>query len=324
MLIGEGDSPRRWRREQSADRTRRSRQGRRAGRRASAPAQLLRRLRQVGVVDQDRGECSRLGSGWSRAMGGCAVGMGSLQKYPAPQPQSVCCAPTASQRWRQNFRLWSTRLRQLPRSGDGALAQMERYRSEAEQARNAALTAEREARDATRAGDAASAALERIEEQRAGLTQRQADLEPVLEAAREAVSAAEHSLATLPDPTVLEHDVDAARDAAASAASAVADKRAAAATKARETAADRERLSAASRDQGDWRKRQADAEKRLAGAREREQLQFAERAELAKEPAELDRQIATLERANGREPGKRRRSVVSRARRRGGCGCCGC
>ena len=94
------------------------------------------------------------------------------------------------------------------------------------------------AAELTRAGDAASAALERIEEQRAGLTQRQADLEPVLEAAREAVSAAEHSLATLPDPTVLEHDVDAARDAAASAASAVADKRAAAATKARETAAE--------------------------------------------------------------------------------------
>ena len=182
---------------------------------------------------------------------------------------------------------------------NGALAQMERYRSEAEQARNAALAAEREARDATRAGDAASAALERIEAQRAGLTQRQADLEPVLEAAREAVSAAEHSLAALPDPTVLEHDVEAARDAAASAASAVADKRAEAATKARETAADRERLSAASREQGDWRKRQADAEKRLAGARERQQLQFAERAELAKEPAELDRQIATLERANG-------------------------
>jgi chromosome segregation protein len=175
---------------------------------------------------------------------------------------------------------------------------MEQCRTAAEQARHAALAAERDARDAARAGDAAAAALERIEAQRAGLEQRKGDLEPVLSAAKEAVTAAERSLAALPDPDALEHDVQDARAAAAAAASAVADKRAEAATKARETAADRERLSAAAREQTDWRKRQADAEKRLAGAQERQAQQSAERAELELEPAELDGQIVALERTN--------------------------
>ena len=89
-----------------------------------------------------------------------------------------------------------------------------------------------------------------------------------------------------------------ARSAAATAASAVAEKRAESATKARETAADRERLSAAGREQAEWRKRQSDAEQRLAGAVERQKQQAAERAGLEKEPAELDDQIASLERAN--------------------------
>jgi chromosome segregation protein len=181
---------------------------------------------------------------------------------------------------------------------DAVLAQMEQCRNVAEEARHAALAAERDARDATRAGDSAVAALERIEAQRAGLAQRQMDLEPVLEAARDAVHAAQRSLGALPDPAALENDVEASRSAAATAASAVAEKRAESATKARETAADRERLSAGAREQAEWRKRQSDAEQRLAAAVERQKQQSAERTELENEPAELDRQIASLERAN--------------------------
>ncbi len=181
---------------------------------------------------------------------------------------------------------------------DAALTQMEQCRTVAEEARHAALAAERDARDAARAGDSAIAALERIEAQRTGLTERQTDLEPVVDAAKDAVAAAGRSLAALPDPATLEHDVERARSAAATAASAVAEKRAESATKARETAADRERLSAGGREQAEWRKRQSDAEQRLAGAVERQKQQAAERAGLEKEPAELDEQIASLERAN--------------------------
>jgi len=181
---------------------------------------------------------------------------------------------------------------------DSALAEMDSCRARAEQARHAALAAERDARDAARAGDAAAAALERVESQRAELLQRQQDLRPVLDAARDAVGAAERALAALPDPAGLEQDVESARTAAATAAAAVADKRAEAATRARETAADRERHSTAGREQAEWRRRQSDAERRLAEARERQKQQSAERAELESQPAELDRQIAELERAN--------------------------
>ena len=86
---------------------------------------------------------------------------------------------------------------------------------------------------------------------------------------------------------------------AATAASAVADKRAEAATKARETAADRERSSAAAREQADWRKRAGDAEQRLAaGRRAPEAAGGRARGAWSSEPAELDAQIAELEHAN--------------------------
>jgi chromosome segregation protein len=181
---------------------------------------------------------------------------------------------------------------------DRVLSEMEQCREMAEEARTAALAAERDAREAARAIDTAAAALERIEAQRAGLTQRKDDLEPVLEASRDAVAAAERSLAALPNPAVLEHEVEAARATAADDASAVADKRAEAATKARETAADRERSAGAGREQSEWRKRQADAEQRLASAVERQKQQANERAELEKEPPELDGKIRELEHAN--------------------------
>ncbi|MEA3058792.1 MAG: chromosome segregation protein, partial [Sphingomonadales bacterium] len=181
---------------------------------------------------------------------------------------------------------------------DRVLAEMEQCRKAAEEARTAALSAERDAREAARAIDSAAAALERMEAQRASLEQRQGDLDPVLDASREAVAAAERSLSALPDPAALEQDVETSRAKAATAASAVADKRAEAATRARETAADRERSSAAGREQAEWRKRQGDAEQRLASALERQKQQAAERAGLEKEPAELDAKIVELEHAN--------------------------
>jgi chromosome segregation protein len=181
---------------------------------------------------------------------------------------------------------------------DQALADMDRCREAAEQARHASLAAERDAREAARAIDAAAAALERMEAQRSGLSQRQADLEPVLDAARGAVGAAERSLAALPDPAALEQDVESARATAATAASAVADKRAEAATRARETSADRERASAAAREQAEWRRRRENAEERIAQGAERQKQQAAERSGLESEPAELDSKIGELEQAN--------------------------
>ena len=264
----------------------------------TAPKELQRRLRQIAVADEDKGQPLAVGQrlvtrdGRMRRWDGfVAIGAGAAAAErllranrladlagQLPTLQSVVEAAQAHR--------------------DQSLAVMERCRTEAEQARQLALSAERDSREATRAIDLATAALERIEAQRSGLEQRQVDLEPVLEAAGAAVSAAKRALATLPDPAVLEHDLEAARTDAAAKASAVADKRAEAATKARETAADRERHSAAGREQAEWRKRLENADQRLAQATERQKQQSAERADLAREPAELDSKIGELEHSN--------------------------
>jgi chromosome segregation protein len=264
----------------------------------TAPAELLRRLKQVAVAEADTDQPLAVGQR-------LVTRDGRLRRWDGFVAVGVGAA--AAERLLRVNRLaqLADELPNLHRAVETATAQreealtaMERCRKAAEEARNAALAAERDARDAARAIDAASAALERIEAQRSSLAQRQADLQPVLEAAREAVTTAERSLAALPDPAVLEHEVQASRDSAASAASAVAEKRAEAATKARETAADRERSSAAGRAQTEWRKRQTDAEQRLSSAVERQKQQVSERLELEQEPAELDAKIGELEHAN--------------------------
>jgi len=264
----------------------------------TAPPELTRRLRQIGVVKED--------SGQPLAVGQRLVTLdGRLRRWDGFVAEGSGAA--AAERL-----LRANRLAELARDvpgleqsveqalaeRDGALAEMETCRAAAEEARHQALAAERDARDAARAGDAASAALERVAAQRTEFEQRRADLKPVIDASREAVAAAEHALAALPDPASLERDVETARGIAATAATAVAEKRAEAATKARETAADRERHSGAGREQSEWRRRQSDAEQRLTEAQERRAGQAAERAELVAQPKELDEQIAALERAN--------------------------
>jgi chromosome segregation protein len=264
----------------------------------SAPPQLTRRLRQVAVGEDDRGQALAVGQRF-------VTREGALRRWDGFVAANVGAA--AAERLLRKNRL-AELARELPAlertveqataRREAALAEMERCRLAAEEARREALAAERDARDAARAGDVTQTTLERMEAQRSGLAERQADLEPVLDASNEAVRASERSFAALPDPAALEHELESARASAATAASAVADKRAEAATKARETAADRERLSAAAREQLEWRKRQSDAEQRLMQAIERQKQQAAERSELEREPAELDQKIAALEHSN--------------------------
>jgi chromosome segregation protein len=176
-----------------------------------------------------------------------------------------------------------------------AVADLERLRSEADSARADALAAERDMREAERAADSAAAAIERVQAQRESLEQRLADLDPVTKAAAEAVANAEAALAALPNPELLEAELETARANATATGAAVADKRAEAATRAREASAARERHSAAGREQGEWSRRRNDAELRLAQARDRGEQQANERAELENEPERLDAEVAALE-----------------------------
>jgi chromosome segregation protein len=294
-----GDSPRRWAGSDPAAGDPALPAGtQRLADHAQAPRELLRRLKQVAVVDEDEGQTLAVGQR-------LVTRDGRLRRWDGFV--AVGTGAAAAERLLRANRL-AELAEQLPRlersvdaalaARDSALAAMEQCRTEADEARQAALAAERDARDGSRAIDVATAALERIEAQRSGLAERQADLDPVLEAAHAAAAAAERSLAALPDPAALEQDLESARTDAAAKASAVADKRAEAATRARETAADRERHSAAGREQAEWRKRLENADQRLAQAVERQARQAAERADLAREPGELDSRISELEHSN--------------------------
>jgi chromosome segregation protein len=297
--IGERDSPRRWagstpqsgdpplpaRTECLADHVR-------------APAELERRLRQIAVADSDERQALAVGQRLVTRDGVMRRWDGFVAKGAGAAAAERLLRANRLAQLAEELPSLQQQVDAAATERDSSLRQMESCREQADRARHDALSAERDAREATRATDAAAAALERIEAQRSELEQRQSDLEPVLEAAREAVTAADRSLASLPDPAALEQDVEAARVTAAGAASAVADKRAEAATRARESAADRERLSAAGREQAEWRKRRENAEQRLSQGLERQKQQAAERADLAREPEELDSKIDELERAN--------------------------
>ena len=265
---------------------------------ATAPKELLRRLRQVAVAEHDHGQVLAVGQR-------LVTLTGQLRRWDGFVALDVGAA--AAERLIRVNRLGqlASELPHLEKALESASAEreralgtMEECRRAAEQARNSALAAERDAREAARAIDAAGAALERLEAQRNSLGQRLGDLAPVLEASEEAVVAAQRALAALPDPTALEQEVEGSRASAGRAAAAVAEKRAEAATRAREAASDRERSSAATREEAEWQRRKVDAEQRLANALGRQKQQAGERAELEVEPAALDEQIHELEHSN--------------------------
>ncbi|HET6941695.1 MAG TPA: chromosome segregation protein, partial [Sphingomicrobium sp.] len=260
-----------------------------------APAELLRRLKQIGVVDEDEGQKLAVGQR-------LVTRDGVLRRWDGFE--STGSGAAAAERLIRANRLADLQ-RQLPEletaveraSGqrDQAARDVERWRLEGDEQRKATSAAEREVREAERAADAAAAAIDRLNAQREAIAQRSEDLAPVAQASFEALQAAEEVIAKLADPAVLEADVEAARSSASAAGSAVADKRAEAATRARETAAARERHGTAGREQEEWRRRHSDAKRRLASAVERQAQQAAERAGLSQEPVRLDEAIAELE-----------------------------
>ncbi|MGI8704420.1 MAG: chromosome segregation SMC family protein [Sphingomicrobium sp.] len=261
-----------------------------------APAELLRRLRQVGVTEKDCGQQLAIGQR-------LVTRDGRMRRWDGFVAEGAGAA--AADRLIRANRLadlarhlpdLESKVSECETARKRAVEQLDRLRQEAEAARADAAAAEREIREADRAADSAATAIERVQAQRSALEQRLGDLDPVTEAAAEAVASSEAALGALADPAELESDVEEARSKAGEAGKAVADKRAEAATRARETSAARERNAAAEREQAEWRRRQSDAEQRLSQARERQDLQREEREELEKEPQLLEEEVAALER----------------------------
>ncbi|MDL2339869.1 MAG: AAA family ATPase [Pseudomonadota bacterium] len=265
---------------------------------AGAPQQLLRRLRQVAVAAEDSGQVLAVGQRLVTLAGRMRRWDGFVAEGAGAAAAERLLRANRLDELAAGLPALQAAVEQALGERDSALTAMDQGRDSAEAARQSALAAEKEARDAARASDSAAAALERILAQRSALGQRLEDLDPVMAASREALAAANQTLAALTDPATLDAQVSAAREVASNAASMVADKRAEAATRARETAADRERLSSGAREQDEWRKRQSDAAGRLAEASERRRQMAQERAVLEREPDELDHSIRALEQAN--------------------------
>ena len=261
----------------------------------TAPAELIRRLWQVAVADRDDGQALAVGQR-------LVTRDGRMRRWDGFVAEGAGAA--AAERLVRTNRLVDL-ARQLPRLESSvaeaeakrkqALDHLDQLRHQADTARSQALLAEREMREAERAIDIAAAALERLDLQRQALEQRLGDLEPLSKAAKEAVEASAATLQALPDPAQLEAGVESARETAAEAGKAVADKRAEAATRARETSAARERHAAAGREQTEWGRRRDDAERRLEQARERLASLINERQDLQAEPESLDREVGELE-----------------------------
>ena len=260
-----------------------------------APAELHRRLRQVGVAEEDVGQVLAVGQRLVTRAGRMRRWDGFVVERGGSATAERLLRVNRHAELGEQLPSLKAALAEAEAARDAATAEVERFRNEADQARLAAEAAERESREASRAADSATAAIERLEAQRAALTQRAEDLAPVLEAAGQAVELAEQSLAALPDPELLAQELDSARANAADAANAVAEKRAEAATRARETAADRERHAAAGNERGGWERRRSEAEKRGADAASRRSNSQEERAALTDEPARLAAVIAQLE-----------------------------
>ena len=262
---------------------------------ATIPPELARRMAQVGVADEDKGQRLAIGQrlvtrdgrmrrwdGFVAEAGGAAAAERLIRanrlaeiERTVPSLDSAVVSAAAAR--------------------DQAAQAVEQHRRDADSARAAASVAEREGREAARAADAAASALERVEAQLSALAERRSDLDPLLAASRDSVVAAEGAIAALPDPAQLAGEIERAREEATSAGQTVADKRAAAATRAREMAADRERDAAAQREQGEWRTRARNAESRLLETAQRAEELAAERRELADEPERLAAEIERVE-----------------------------
>ena len=260
-----------------------------------ASFELHRRLAQIGVAARDEGQLLAPGQrlvtrdGKVRRWDGfVAIGGGAAAAEQLIRANRLTALDADRPGLEAGVEAAST-----DRSDVAAL--LDRHRYAADQARAAAAAAERDRRDAERAGSTAAAALERLDGQRAALAERTSDLDPVLGAAIDAVAAAEVALAALPDTAGLANDTEAARTIATSAGEAVADKRAESAARARETGAARDRLAATTTEASDWRRRASVAQDRVKETDDRARALALEQDELAAQPDELATAIIALE-----------------------------
>jgi len=260
----------------------------------TAPAQLARRLAQIGVVDTDDGSPLAVGQrlvtrdgrlrrwdgyvaqGQGAAAAERLIRMNRLDALNRDQPAAALLVEDAR------------------RAVTAAQEKMEAARQSAEQGRRNLATAEASARQSARDADQAQQALERLASRTAEMAERMARV-----SAERAEAEAEHQSAlgtrqALPDGSAKAHTVSGLQAAAESARLIVAQLRADMGSADRAIADDKARRAAARQEAQGWTSRAGEAARRIDEMTKRAKAAEAEALKLAAAPAELEGKIETL------------------------------
>jgi chromosome segregation protein len=259
-----------------------------------APAALARRLAQIGVVDEDKGEALAAGQrivtrdGRLRRWDGyVAIGVGAAAAERLIRVNRLAEIEGALPAARSSVEEAQARIA-------SALAEMQSAREQADSARRAEAEAAAAIRQAGREEDGAKVEMERLEVRRTSLSERIEQAEQDVAEAEAAHLAARDVVASLPDAAATAARVAALRQVAEVAQQALAEVRAEAATHARAVSADRQRVEAAKKESADWTVRAAEAEKRRGDMGRRIEEAEEESERLKDAPEEISRRIDLL------------------------------
>ncbi|AGH48252.1 chromosome segregation protein SMC [Sphingomonas sp. MM-1] len=261
-----------------------------------APAELARRLAQVGVVDADDGAI-RLAAGQR-----LVTRDGRMRRWDGFVAEDVGAA--AAERLIRVNRLAAigqalpparAAVEQAGAAVAAAQAAFAAARAAIDDGRRRLADAENAMRAAVRDADQAGTAIERLAGQRATLEQRAERAAAERTEAADAAAQAEAGMAALPDGLATARKVDQLRQANDAARSSLADLRAALATLRQRIEADARRLEAVRAESKSWRSRAGDAARRIDEMAKRADAVAKEQAALAEAPARLDARIAALE-----------------------------
>ncbi len=259
-----------------------------------APAELARRLAQIGVVEADDGAVLAVGQR-------IVTRDGRLRRWDGYVAEGQGAA--AAERLVRLNRLDALKAEQpdAQHAADAARAAvttaqeaMEKARQGAEEGRRALATAEAQARQAAREADQAQQALERLASRLAEMAERIARVAAERAEAEAEHKTAESARAALPDGAQTAHSVAALQTAAEGARAIVAQLKADVANADRAIASDKARLEAARAEAQSWKSRAGEAARRIEEMTKRAKAAEAEALTLAKAPAELDEKIDAL------------------------------
>ncbi|HWW65627.1 MAG TPA: AAA family ATPase [Sphingomonadaceae bacterium] len=260
-----------------------------------APAELARRLAQIGVAEADDGPIA-LAPGQR-----IVTRAGAMRRWDGFVAEDVGAA--AAERLIRVNRLAELDKAMPPAKADvdaaqdrlaAATAAMAEAKAATDAARARLATAEGEQRRAARDEDAAAAALDRLAQQRAAVAGRAERADTEAGEARRSAEEAEGAVKALPDGAATRETVEKLRLANDAARAALGEARGRASALAAALEADRRRLDAARTEARGWRTRAGDAARRIAEMDKRGATLAAEADSLADAPTRLDAQLVTL------------------------------